>query len=178
MPVMYVLPMPSELYERDFDGASLGEYRELLSSSNVLTLPLSATARQTTYTLRARARSAVCAARCFIAAHCHILLALWDGNEKAPSGGTAAIIRYHQDDFMLGLTDGEPRSRLDDTDDESDLVYHIVCSRDRPDGAPTPPLRRRRGVVAVAQRRRRREPRTCRRATKSCCGAWSSSVRM
>ncbi len=42
---------------------------------------------------------------------------------------------------MPGLTDGEPRSRLDDTDDESDLVYHIVCSRDRPDGAPMPPLR-------------------------------------
>ncbi len=42
---------------------------------------------------------------------------------------------------MPGLTDGEPRSRLDDTDDESDLVYHVVCSRDRPDGAPMAPLR-------------------------------------
>ncbi len=76
----------------------------------------------------------------FIAAHCHILLALWDGNEDGPSGGTAAIIRFHQDDFMLGLTPGEPRSRLDDTDDESDLVYHIVCSRDRPNGSPLAPL--------------------------------------
>ena len=42
---------------------------------------------------------------------------------------------------MPGLTEGEPRSRLDDSDDESDLVHHVVCSRDRPDGAPEPPLR-------------------------------------
>ena len=37
---------------------------------------------------------------------------------------------------MPGLTDGQPQSRLDDSDDESDLVYHVVCSRDRPDGEP------------------------------------------
>ncbi len=64
MPVVYVLPMPSELYERDFDAASLGEYRELLSGSNVLTLPLlgESTADDVTHP-GARAGSAVCAAR-------------------------------------------------------------------------------------------------------------------
>jgi hypothetical protein len=142
MPVVHVLPMPSELYERDFDAASLGEYRQLLTDSNVLTLPLlnGATADDVTHPSPARDRQ-YAQLGCFIAAHCHILLALWDGNEDGPSGGTAAIIRYHQDDFMLGLTDREPRSRLDDTDDESDLVYHVVCSRDREDGAPIAPLR-------------------------------------
>jgi hypothetical protein len=142
MPVVYVLPMPSELYERDFDAASLGEYHQRLSGGNVLTLPLlgGSTADEVTHSGLARVRQ-YAQLGCFIAAHCHILLALWDGTEEGLSGGTAAIIRYHQDDFMLGLTDGEPRSRLDDTDDESDLVYHIVCSRDRPDGAPTALLR-------------------------------------
>ena len=143
MPIIYVLPMPSELYERDFDAASLGEYRQLLRRQQ--RADAAVVGRQ-----HGRRRDASRAPQrdrqyaqlgCFIAAHCHILLALWDGNEDGLSGGTAAIIRYHQDDFMLGLTDGEPRSRLDDTDDESDLVYHIVCSRDRPDGAPTAPLR-------------------------------------
>ena len=76
----------------------------------------------------------------FIAAHCHILLALWDGIDVTAMGGTASVIRFHQDDYMPGLSDGEPRSRLDDTDDESDLVYHIVCSRQRFGGEPAPPL--------------------------------------
>jgi hypothetical protein len=141
MPITYVLPMPTELYERDFDGASLGEYRDLLRSGNVLTLPLVGdnTAEQVTRP-GARRDLQYAGLGAFIAAHCHILLALWDGNENGASGGTAQIIRYHQDDYMPGLTNGEPRPRLDVSDDESDLVHHVVCSRDRPDGTPNPPL--------------------------------------
>ncbi len=141
MQVTYVLPMPSDLYERDFEHASLRDYRAIVNGNSVLTLPLvnGNTASDVTHPGPARdIQYAQLGA--FIAAHCHILLALWDGNEDGPSGGTAAIIRYHQDDFMPGLSIGEPRSRLDDTDDESDLVYHIVCSRDRPNGAPKAPF--------------------------------------
>lgn len=142
MPLRYVLPMPSELYERDFDATSIREYRQILSGSNVLTLPLVGENTPEDVTHPGAARDMQYAQLgAFIAAHCHILLALWDGNEEGPSGGTAAIIRFHQDDFMLGLTEGEPRSRLDDTDDESDLVYHVVCSRNRPDGLPKAPLK-------------------------------------
>jgi hypothetical protein len=141
VPVAYVLPMPSALYEHDFDVVSLREYRDILDASDVLTLPLvnGNTADDVTHPGAARDLQ-YAQLGAFIAAHCHILLALWDGNEDGPSGGTATVIRFHQDDFMPGLSDGEPRSRLDDTDDESDLVYHVVCSRDRPDGAPMAPL--------------------------------------
>jgi hypothetical protein len=45
-------------------------------------------------------------------------------------------VRFHHDDIMPGYTPKSVSSRLVLTDDESDLVYHIVCSRDRPDGAP------------------------------------------
>ncbi len=66
MPVVYVLPMPSELYERDFDAASLDEYRELLRGGNVLTLPLLEDAtRRRCHAPGARTRSAVRAARVF-----------------------------------------------------------------------------------------------------------------
>ncbi len=141
MQVTYVLPMPSDLYERDFDHASLRDYRSIVNGNSVLTLPLVTGNTASNVTHPGPARDMQYAQLgAFIAAHCHILLALWDGNEDGPSGGTAAIIRFHQDDFMPGLSIGEPRSRLDDTDDESDLVYHIVCSRDRPDGAPKAPL--------------------------------------
>ena len=142
MPITYVLPMPTELYEHDFDAASLGEYRAILRGGNVLTLPLvgDSTAEQVTRP-GAKRDLQYAGLGAFIAAHCHILLALWDGNENGASGGTAQVIRFHQDDYMPGLTEGEPRSRLDVSDDESDLVHHIVCSRDRLDGAPSPPLR-------------------------------------
>ena len=142
MPVSYVLPMPSELFERDFDATSLGEYRQILSGSNALTLPLVDENTPEGVTHPGVARDMQYAQLgAFIAAHCHILLALWDGNEEGPPGGTAAIVRFHQDDFMLGLTDGEPHSRLDDIDDESDLVYQVLCSRDRPNGSPMAPLK-------------------------------------
>jgi hypothetical protein len=140
--ITYVLPMPSELYERDFGATSLDEYREILGSGNALTLPLVGDSTADDVTHPGPKRDLQYAQLgAFIAAHCHILLALWDGNENGASGGTAQIIRFHQDDYMPGFTAGEPRSRLDDTDDESDLVHHIVCSRDRPGGTPAPPLR-------------------------------------
>ena len=158
MPIAYVLPMPSELYECDFGADSRAEYREILGSSDVLTLPLVGgnTADDVTHPGPARDLQ-YAQLGAFIAAHCHVLLALWDGRENGGSGGTAQIIRFHQDDFMPGLTDGEPRSRLDDTDDESDLVFHVVCSRDRADGAPEGPLR---AGEAWWFSRDEREPRT------------------
>lgn len=140
--ITYVLPMPTDLYERDFGASSLDEYREILRSGNVLTLPLVGDNTADDVTHPGPKRDLQYAQLgAFIAAHCHILLALWDGNENGASGGTAQIIRFHQEDYMPGFTAGERRSRLDDTDDESDLVHHIVCSRNRSDGAPAPPLR-------------------------------------
>jgi hypothetical protein len=141
IPVVYVLPMPTDLYERDFTPESLAEYRQLLNSGNVLTLPLvrGNTAADVTHPGAARDLQ-YAQLGAFIAAHCHILLALWDGQVTGPAGGTAQVIRFHQDDYMPGLSSGEPRTRLDDADDESDLVFHVVCSRDRAGGAPLAPL--------------------------------------
>jgi hypothetical protein len=76
----------------------------------------------------------------FLSAHCHILLALWDGKHSDDLGGTAQVVRFHQDDLMPGYTPRATASRLTLTDDESDLVYHIVCSRQRANGTPEPGL--------------------------------------
>jgi hypothetical protein len=51
------------------------------------------------------------------------------------------VVRFHQDDVMPGYTPRATASRLTLTDDESDLVFHVVCSRDRPGGAPAEGLR-------------------------------------
>ena len=143
LPITYVLPMPT----RVCTSATSHDIARRVSGDSRDRQRADASARRRQHGGAGDAsgtRNAICNTQqlgAFIAAHCHILLALWDGNENGASGGTAQIIRYHQDDYMPGLTNGEPRSRLDVSDDESDLVHHVVCSRDRPDGAPSPPLR-------------------------------------
>jgi hypothetical protein len=77
----------------------------------------------------------------FICAHCHVLMALWDGKESDQLGGTSQVVRFHHDDVMPGYTPRITASKLTLTEDESDLVYHVVCSRDRPGGEPAPGLK-------------------------------------
>lgn len=72
----------------------------------------------------------------FQCAHCHILLAIWDGKVTSELGGTGQVVKFHHDDIMPGYTLKSVATQQMLVDDESDLVYHIVCSRDRPDGAP------------------------------------------
>jgi hypothetical protein len=62
---------------------------------------------------------------------------LWDGKQSEEIGSTAQVVRFHHDDVMAGLASTESMDRQLLVDDESDLVYHIVVSRDRPDGAPS-----------------------------------------
>ena len=76
----------------------------------------------------------------YVSAHCHILLALWDGKQSGDLGGTAQVVEFHHDDVMPGFTEFGRRSQQILADDESDLVYHIVCSRNREDGQPEPSL--------------------------------------
>ena len=72
----------------------------------------------------------------FLCAHCHILLAIWDGKVTDELGGTGQVVKVHHDDIMPGYTSKSVATQQMLVDDESDLVYHIVSSRDRPDGAP------------------------------------------
>ena len=77
----------------------------------------------------------------YICAHCHVLLALWDGKPSDKLGGTAQVVRFHHDDTMPGFTEDGRSNQQILADDESDLVYHIVCSRDQPDGSPSSPFK-------------------------------------
>jgi hypothetical protein len=72
----------------------------------------------------------------YLCAHCHILLAIWDGKESGKLGGTAQVVRFHQWDEMPGFVERNESSIQILAEDESDLVYHVVCSRDHPGGAP------------------------------------------
>ncbi len=140
-----VLPLPPALYVDDFGSAgSCLEFADLRARGTTLQLPL--LARNTPGGI---ARHGVqrdrqyAAAGTFIASHCHILLAIWDGRPSDLLGGTAQVVRYHLAGIMPGLIESRDCARsLFDHDDES-LLYHIACSRADPDSgvqSPQPPL--------------------------------------
>jgi len=133
------LPMAKDEYLKDFETKeSRSEFESLISrAAEVFELPV---ARGRTHDptsapdldrKRQYAQLGV-----FLCAHCHILLALWDGKQGTDLGGTGQVVKFHHDDIMPGYTTKTLATQQMLVDDESDLVYHIVCSRDRPDGQP------------------------------------------
>ncbi|MGI9224160.1 MAG: hypothetical protein ACR2QX_06755 [Woeseiaceae bacterium] len=133
------LPMPKHLYLQDFDTPeSRARFESLCDRAiDVFELPLSKgnTVEQISEPGDARNRE-YAQVGVFLCAHCHILLAIWDGKVTSELGGTGQVVKFHHDDFMPGYTPKSVATQQMLVDDESDLVYHIVCSRDRPDGAP------------------------------------------
>jgi hypothetical protein len=135
------LPMPRDLYEEDFEtSAALHNFRSLCErASEVFELPLAR--GNTIYDVAehgpARDRQ-YAQVGVFLCAHCHILVAIWDGKPSKRLGGAAQVVRFHHDDIMPGYTKKSLATQQMLVDDESDLVYHIVCSRDRANGAPHP----------------------------------------
>jgi hypothetical protein len=97
--------MPRELYLEDFETPIAREkFNTLLSqATEIFELPI--TTGNTAQTIaehgpnrnRQYAQLGV-----FLCAHCHILLALWDGKESEELGGTGQVVRFHHDDVMPG----------------------------------------------------------------------------
>lgn len=139
-----LLPMPRELYLRDFaSDASKAGFAALAAQAAIShELPLVAGVSPDDIIGCERARGVQYAQLgIFLCAHCHVLLALWDGKWSTRLGGTSQIVRFHHDSVMPGYAGPTVATQQMLVDDESDLVYHIVCSRDRPDGAPRLGLR-------------------------------------
>jgi hypothetical protein len=143
IPLIVPLPMARNLYVKDFNSVNAREKFDFLRSRAAETyeLPLvdgntiESVSEQGDARDRQYAQLGV-----FLSAHCHILLALWDGKDNDKLGGTGQVVRFHHDDVMPGYAPESTGSSLIIADDESDLVYHIVCSRDRDNGQPEDPL--------------------------------------
>lgn len=136
--------MPAELYRRDFaTDASQAEFETLVRRAAVIhELPLATGVGPDEIKGSERARGIQYAQLgIFLCAHCHVLLALWDGKPSTRLGGTGQIVRFHHDGVMPGYSGPTVATQQMLVDDESDLVHHVVCSRDGPDGAPRPDLR-------------------------------------
>lgn len=143
--VMAVLPLPLALYQQDFgDDASRQQLTQLCEQSDVVQMPLLPRNSESGIAVPGEQRDAQYAeAGVFIASHCHILLAIWDGRDSDLYGGTAQIVRYHLDGILPGTIERRRDARpLFDRGDES-LLCHLACSRADPDGtilAPQSPL--------------------------------------
>jgi hypothetical protein len=139
LPLTVPLPMPRHLYVRDFATAeSRAQFARLCAAAvDVFELPLTPGNTEASIEDHGKNRARQYAQLgVFLCAHCHVLLALWDGRPSDQIGGTGQVVQFHHNDVMPGYTPRATSSRLTLTDDESDLVYHIVCSRDRPGGSP------------------------------------------
>lgn len=136
IPTIVLLPMPQRLYQRDFEGASLAEFHEMLELGECIELPILPELTEADVLHPGAGRNMQYAQLgAYLAAHSHILLAIWDGRPSNSPGGTGHVIKFHQHDIIDLIAGGQRRSPIDFTEDESDLVYHIVCSRQE-DGPP------------------------------------------
>lgn len=129
------LPMPQPDYEQDFSSpAAVEKFRDTVRKSRVIPCYVETEAAAGSLTPRDRERQ-YARVGVFISNHSQVLLALWDGKPATATGGTAGVVQYHLTAVMPGFSVAEESPNLL-ADNENDLAYHIVCSRDRPDGSP------------------------------------------
>jgi hypothetical protein len=132
------LPMPRELYEEDFDtSASRLEFDTLLRKAvDWFDLPLVPGATLESIKVPGASRDLQYEqSGAYIVRRSHLLVALWDGEDRDLVGGTSRIVRFH----LEGLPErfATVANRIDTP--EKGPVYHIVTptvshpkTRDKP----------------------------------------------
>ena len=135
------LPLLPDIYREDFiDDATRQQFAELCNHANILQMPLLSGQTLAGIAVRGEARDRQYAqAGVFIASHCHILLALWDGKESNLLGGTAQVVRYALDGVMPGWIERRRSERTVLNRVDESIVFHIACSRSDGQGGMVPP---------------------------------------
>jgi hypothetical protein len=136
------LPLPKDLYLDDFtDPTVRGRFEALCDRAQIIPLPLLKGQSRTTIESHGLARDRQYAkAGVFVASHCHILMAIWDGKDSGRLGGTAQIVKYYLSGSMPGLIERHREARHVLGVSDEHLLYHIVCSREGSDGTVAPGL--------------------------------------
>jgi hypothetical protein len=127
------LPLPVEMYLRDFkDEAHQRRFLHLLGKGEALPLPLPEDAPLEELCEPGPLRD-MQYARCglYVADHCHVLAALWDGRPSSRLGGTAQVVAYYLGEAMPGARDARTRIRQVLANDDDSLVFHIPTGRRR-----------------------------------------------
>lgn len=90
IPVIASLPFEAEEFRKDFAGQALEEFNELLAASEtVMVTPETEPCQEKDRDYYYRQNGI------YVASHCHILLALWDGSEPMENGcGSASAVLF------------------------------------------------------------------------------------
>jgi hypothetical protein len=125
--IAVVLPMPSDLYETDFDAASIEEFHALILKAEYFSeLPIMpGLTREDIREHGIHREQQYAQVGAYIAAHSAILIALWDGVELNLIGGTSQVVQFKLQGIPVPFA--PPHSELDAPD--SGPVYHIVAPR-------------------------------------------------
>lgn len=129
--VVAPLPLPMDLYRADFEIEALQALEQLLPRVEVLSLPLVSGTSREAVSLRGPARDQQYAqAGIFVSDHCHVLLALWDGQPSDQLGGTAQVVEFHLHGVMRGALDRQPAAATLLGPDQENIVHHLPAARD------------------------------------------------
>ena len=126
------LPLPAAMYAQDFATAqSREQFQRLLGQAEAVALPLpdgegdiealhvQGAMRDRQYLL----------AGLYVASHCHVLFALWDGLDEGGLGGTAQIVRYYLGGPLPGARRASDNLRQMLSGDDDSLVLHLPVKR-------------------------------------------------
>jgi hypothetical protein len=126
------LPLPAAMYAQDFPTAqSREQFQRLLGQAEAVALPLpdgegdiealhvQGAMRDRQYLL----------AGLYVASHCHVLFALWDGSDEGGLGGTAQIVRYYLGGPLPGARRASDNLRQMLSGDDDSLVLHLPVQR-------------------------------------------------
>ena len=137
--VIAPLPLPLEFYRDDFSADALHWLERTLPQVDVLSLPLVEGASPATFATPGRARDRQYAqAGIFVSDHCHVLLALWDGEPSDQLGGTAQVVAFHLHGVMRGAADRQPAAATLLGPDQENIVHHLPAARDGETPPPDP----------------------------------------
>ncbi|MET0718858.1 MAG: hypothetical protein ABWY34_10735 [Pseudoxanthomonas sp.] len=133
--VIAPLPLPMELYREDFDSPSLQLLERQLPQVEALYLPLGRGSTLESVAVPGLDRDRQYAqAGIFVSNHCHVLLALWDGQESGRLGGTAQVVRCHLRGTLSAQLERRHAAVTLLGPDQENVVYHLpVARRDDPD---------------------------------------------
>jgi hypothetical protein len=111
------LPMPLDEYRRDFEPGlkpgNMAEFDALLARALAApVMPLHCASPEELRVDRNKRAEQYRAVGIFIVQHCHVLLALWDGNDKAmKAGGSAEVVAFKRAGIPLTVS-SSPRASL------------------------------------------------------------------
>jgi hypothetical protein len=136
------LALPRDWYAEDFSTPrSRAEFEHLVAQGEIVSLPMP---REGHEGLRdpgvARDRRYLLSG-VYVANHCHLLIALWDGTADGGLGGTAQIVRYYLGGPLPGARRARDNLRQMLAGDDDSLALHIPVRRESAPGVMPAPAR-------------------------------------